>query len=80
MKRRIDSRRGPDRLDNGQALDWLRKLNAVTSAVSGAVAATEAIMAAAEVSDNSILLGLFLLPPGALAGWLLWRLGFQPAA
>ena len=60
----------------------LRKLNAVTSALSGAVAATLAIMAflfAAEVTDNSILLGLFLMPPGALAGWLLWRLGFKAA-
>lgn len=60
----------------------LRKLNAVTSAVSGAVAATVAIMGflfAAEVTDNSILLGFFLMPPGALAGWLLWRLGFKTA-
>lgn len=64
-------------------MGWRRKLNAVTSAVSGAIAATVAItafLAAVEVRDNSILLGLFLLPPGALAGWLLWRLGFQPAA
>ena len=61
-------------------LNRMARLNGVTGAVCGALAATVVIiafLAAAEIRDASILFGLFLIPPGALAGWLLWRLGFK---
>lgn len=58
----------------------LGRLNRWTSAAVGAVFATlgvGALMASAEVTDIAILYALFLAPPGALAGWLLWRIGFS---
>lgn len=61
-------------------LQVLGRLNRWTSAAVGAVAATLAVgvlMVSAEVTDIAILYALFLAPPGALAGWLLWRIGFS---
>jgi len=61
----------------------LKRLNAVTAAVAGAVGAVIAVtllMLLSEVTDGALAYALYLTLPGALAGWLLWRIVWRRPA
>jgi hypothetical protein len=44
----------------------------------GATAVVTGMMLLAGVTDSALAFALFLIPPGALAGWLLWRIALRP--
>ncbi|CAN5268332.1 hypothetical protein BH10PSE2_BH10PSE2_15600 [soil metagenome] len=61
-------------------LGRLERLGGWTAALAGAIGATGVVMGlmlASGVTDAAILYGLYLLLPGAVAGWVLWRRVFR---
>ena len=52
----------------------------VTAALAGAIGATVAVtgmMVFGGVTGSPLGFAVFLILPGALAGWMLWRIGFR---
>ena len=64
-------------------LRLLRRGGPVSAALAGAIGATLVVtgmMVLGGVTDSALGFAAFLILPGALAGWVLWRIAFQPAA
>lgn len=64
-------------------LRLVKRSGPVSAALSGAIGATVVVtgmMVLGDVTDGALAFAAFLIPPGALAGWLLWRIAFRPAA
>jgi hypothetical protein len=63
-------------------LRLVKRSGPVSAALAGAIGATvvvTAMMALSGVTDSALSFALFLIPPGALTGWVLWRIAFRPA-
>ncbi|HEX8471731.1 MAG TPA: hypothetical protein VF633_11515 [Brevundimonas sp.] len=64
-------------------LGLAKRSGPVSAALAGAVGATVAVtgmMVFGGVTDSALGFAAFLILPGALAGWMLWRIAFRPAA
>lgn len=63
-------------------LRLLRRGGPVSAALAGAIGATLVVtgmMVLGGVTDSALGFAVFLILPGALAGWVLWRIAFRPA-
>ena len=63
-------------------LRLLRRGGPVSAALAGAIGATVVVtgmMVLGGVTDSALGFAVFLILPGALAGWVLWRIAFRPA-
>ena len=64
-------------------LRLFKRAGPISAAFAGAIGATVAVtemMVFGGVTDNALGFAVFLILPGALAGWLLRRIAFRPAA
>ena len=63
-------------------LGLMKRVGPISAAIAGAIGATVAVTAMmmfGGVTDTALGFAVFLILPGALAGWLLWRIAFRPA-